>query len=272
VAIFLYLAGAVVELIAEGVLGDRFGERRRRRAIEQLRNHTIICGYGRVGRRVAEEFDARSGAHVILDVTPESVELARAEGRLVVHGDATRDEDLARAGLAAAGALVATSDSDESNLFITLSARAARPDLFIVARASNEAAARKLRLAGANRTVEPYSRAGLQIANLVLKPQVADFLDVVSAHGGPELRLEEIELDASCAAAGHTIRELRVRDATGAIIVAIRKVDGTLEVTPGPDATLASGDVVIGVGAHDEIARLESLLAPGRAPARGRRS
>ena len=99
VAIFLYLAGAVVELIAEGVLGDRFGERRRRRTIEQLRDHTIICGYGRVGRRIARGVRrARNARTSILDVTPESVELARAEGRLVVHGDGTRDDDLERAG------------------------------------------------------------------------------------------------------------------------------------------------------------------------------
>lgn len=265
VAIFLYLAGAVVELIAEGVLADRFGERRRRRAIDELRGHTIICGYGRVGRRIAEEFDARGGRYVVLDVTPESVELARAQGALVIEGDGTDDADLERAGLREAGALVASSDSDESNLFITLSARASRPDLFIVARASNESAARKLRLAGANRTVEPYSRAGLQIANLVLKPQVADFLDVVSTHGGPALRLEEIEIARSCDAAGRTIRELRVRDETGAIIVAIRKSDGALDVTPAPDAALDAGDVVIGVGTHEEIARLEALLAPREA-------
>jgi voltage-gated potassium channel len=266
VAIFLYLAGAVVELIAQGVLGNRFDERRRRRAIEALRDHIIICGYGRVGRRVAEEFDAQGTAHVIVDVTPESVELARAEGRLVISGDGTSDEDLERAGLARASALVASVDSDESNLFITLSARAARPDLFIVARASDASAARKLRLAGADRTVEPYSRAGLQIANLVLKPQVADFLDIVSTRGGPELRFEEIELDASCEVAGRTIRDLRVRDATGAMIVAIRKADGSLDVTPSPDATLGPGDIVIGVGTHEEIARLESLLAPAPVP------
>ncbi len=267
-AIFLYLAGAVVELIAQGVLSDRFGERRRRRTIEQLRDHTIICGYGRVGRRIAEEFDV-PGEPARRSRRDAGVGRARrSEGRLVVQGDGTRDDDLERAGLSRARALVASADSDESNLFITLSARASRPDLFIVARASDEPAARKLRLAGADRTVEPYSRAGLQIANLVLKPQVADFLDIVSTHGGPELRFEEIEIDATCEAAGRTISELRVRDATGAMIVAIRKTDGSLDVTPSPDAALEAGDVVIGVGTHVEIARLEALLAPAHIPAR----
>jgi voltage-gated potassium channel len=262
VAVFLYIAGAIVELIARGVLEDVVGGRRRRRAIERMQGHTIICGFGRVGRRAAAEFMATDQPFVVIDITPASVAAAEEMGAAVVAGDGTEDADLERAGLSRARALVASADSDEINLFITLSARAARPDLFIVARASSEASARKIRLAGANRVVQPYSSAGLQIANLVLKPQVAAFLDVVSTAGGDELRFEEIEVLARCGAAGRSIRDLRVRDETGALVVAIRKQDGTFKATPSPDATFEEGDIVIGVGTADELDRLEQLFSP----------
>jgi|APDOM4702015248_1054824.scaffolds.fasta_scaffold23186_1 voltage-gated potassium channel len=262
VAVFLYLAGAVVELITRGVVQDVFGERRRRRVIEQLRDHTIICGFGRVGRRTAAEFKLIDRPFVVVDVNPQSVAAAVELGALVIEGDGTEDADLEAAGLLRARALVVSADSDANNLYITLSARAARPDLFIVARASDDAAAKKLRLAGADRVVQPYSSAGLQIANLVLKPQVADYLDIVSTVGGEELRFEEIEVTSTCRSCGKSIRELRVRDATGALIIAIRKRAGQFDTTPSPDAVLESGDVLIGVGTTEEIRRLEELFAP----------
>jgi voltage-gated potassium channel len=265
VAIFLYIAGAIVELIARGVLGHVFDERRRRRAIERMQAHTIICGFGRVGRRIGSEFVATGQPFAVIDNNPDSIAVAVGMGAAVVEGDGTEDADLDRAGLSRARALVASADSDENNLFITLSARAARPELFIVARASDDSAARKLRLAGADRVVQPYSSAGLQMANLVLKPQVAAFLDVVSTAEGEELRFEEIEVPATCSAAGQTIRGLRVRDSTGAMIVAIRKQDGTFDATPSPDAMFESGDVVIGVGTAEELQKLEVLFAPREA-------
>jgi voltage-gated potassium channel len=228
----------------------------------------IICGYGRVGRSVAAEFRASETPFVVVDITPESVGLAQREGSPVVLGDGTEDEDLERAGIGRARGLVASVDSDEKNLYITLSARAARPDLFIVARASSEAAAAKIRRAGANRVVQPYSRAGVQLANLVVKPQVADFLDIVATAGGPthDLRFEEIEVTGACGLAGKTIGELRVHDVTGAMIVAIRRRDAGFDVNPGSEARLDEGDVVIGVGTTPQIVQLEALFAPRAAP------
>jgi voltage-gated potassium channel len=265
VAIFLYIAGAIVELIARGVLEDAVGERRRRRVIERMHGHTIICGFGRVGRRIGAEFLATDRPFVVIDRNPDSIATALELGAEGVVGDGTNDADLERAGLSRARALVASADSDENNLFITLSARAARPDLFIVSRASDDSAARKLRLAGADRVVQPYSSAGLQMANLVLKPQVAAFLDVVSTAEGEELRFEEIEVPPSCGAAGQTIRELRVRDTTGAMIVAIRKQGGAFVTTPSPDAGFHPGDFVIAVGTTSELRLLEELFAPREA-------
>src|SRR5262245_30814989 len=267
VAIFLYIASAIADGIARGVLGGTFGERRRRRAIDQLRDHVIICGYGRVGRRVGEEFRAAGARYVVVDVNDEAVAAARADGAHVVHGDGTEDAELEAAGLGRARGLVASVDSDEKNLCITLSARAARPDLTIVARASNESAARKLERAGADRVVQLYSTAGLHLANLVLKPQVADFLEIVSTHGGPlpDLRFEEIVVTRECGQCGRTLGELRVQDRTGALVIALRKTDGVFDVTPGGDAVVDEGDVLIGVGTTEEMRRLEDLFAPREA-------
>jgi voltage-gated potassium channel len=266
VAIFLYIAGTVVEAISRGVVSDAYEQRRRRRAIDELSGHTIICGFGRVGRSAAAEFAADGAPFVVVDVNPEAVEAARDAGALVVHGDGTEDTHLHEAGLARARALVASADSDEKNLYIALSARTLRPDLFIVARASDEAAARKLALVGADRVVQPYSSAGVQIAKLVLKPQVAAFLDVTG--GRTEHRFEEIEITEACGHAGRTVGELAVRDRTGATIVAVRKADGAFDARPSPSTVLEAGDVVVGVGTPAEVRALEALFAP-REPVAG---
>ncbi len=265
--IFAYVAAILVEGIAGGVFTGALAERRRRRKIEHLSGHYIICGYGRVGRRVAAEFRESGTDYVVLDFSKDAIEKAAEAGDLFVEGTGTEDEDLQEAGLARARGLVASSDSDADNLYIALSARAARPDLLIVARASDEDAARKLRLAGADRVVQPYSTAGKEMAKLVLRPQVAAFLDIVSTSGGPELRFEEIEVKETCDHAGKSIRELKVRQVTGAMIVALRKRDGTFDTTPTPEALLDVGDVMIAAGTPEELRRLEELFAPREAVA-----
>ncbi len=268
-AIYGYLASALVELIAHGELTGAWAERRRRRVIERLSGHYIICGYGRVGRQVAAEFKDAGVRYVVLDFNPEVLEVAQAEDVPYVDGSGTKDEDLANAGLERAHGLVACSDSDVDNLYIALSARAARPDLLIVARASTEDAAEKMLRAGADRVVQPYSAAGQEMAKLVLKPQVAAFLDIVSRHGGPDLRFEEIEITATCAQAGRTIRDVRVRHETGALIVALKKPDGRFDTTPDPDTRLDAGDVLIAVGTESELRLLEELFAPATEPVAG---
>ena len=259
-----YSGAVIVEAISGGVFSGALAERRRQRLIEQLHDHFIICGYGRVGRRVAEEFRASRVQYVVLDYRADALAAASARHDVVIEGNGTDDADLQRAGLDRASGLVVASDDDADNLYITLSARNTRPDLQIVARASDEAAKRKLELAGADRVVMPYTTAGRTMANLVLKPQVTAFLDAVTTATGPDLHIAEIEVDGACPHAGKTIRDLHVRRETGAIIVALRKKDGTFDTTPEPDAALEQGDVIVGVGTSEELRRLEDLFAVAR--------
>jgi voltage-gated potassium channel len=241
ITIFAYVGSLVVEAIARGVIGGLWAERRRRRAIDNLRDHYIICGFGRVGRRVAEEFKLSGAPFVVLDFSQEALEAAREGSVLFIEGNGTDDEDLARAGLARARGLVAASDDDADNLYITLSARAAKPDLLIVARASTDDAVK---------------------ANLVLKPQVTAFVDVVTSGTGADLRFEEIEVTDSCGQGGKSIRDLDIRKETGALIVALRKQDGTFDTTPTPEAMVDVGDVLIAAGTTDELRALEEIFAP----------
>jgi voltage-gated potassium channel len=260
--IFAFVATILVEGIARGVLTGALAERRRRRAIEQLHDHYIICGYGRVGRRVADEFRQSGAKYVVLDFNADSIEYAREHGDLFIEGNGTKDEDLEATGLARAKGLVASSDSDVDNLYITLSARTARPDLLIVARASQEDVAEKLRRVGADRVVQPYLTAGREMAALVLKPQVVAFIDAVTGTGGGDLQYEEIEVAAASGQAGKTIRGLRIRHETGAVIVALRKQDGTFDTTPDPDEVLEVGDVMIAAGSSRDLRALEELFEP----------
>ena len=266
-AIYAYLAGVLLELIARGTVTGAWAERRRRRTIEGLRDHYLICGYGRVGRRVACEFREAGVSYVVLDNDPHAIEEAHEAGELCVQGSGTDDDDLESAGLSTARGLVISTDSDVDNLYVALTARAERPDLLIVARASTEEAATKLRRAGADRVILPYTAAGQEMAKLVLRPQVAAFLDVVTSAGGPDLQLEEIEVTASCGKVGKTIRELRVRRDTGALIIAIRRRDGSFDTTPSPDSAFEMGDVLITVGTQDELRGLEEMFNPREAVA-----
>jgi voltage-gated potassium channel len=268
ITIFAYIGSLLVEAIARGVIGGMWVERRRRRAIEALQDHYIICGFGRVGRRVADEFRHEGAPFVVVDFSAEAKEAAAESGALFVEGNGTEDDDLRKAGLERARGLVAASDDDADNLYIALSARAANPDLLIVARASNEDAAKKLRLAGADRIVQPYQAAGRVMANLLLRPQVTAFVDVVTTASGYDLRFEEIEVTTASGQGGKSIRQLDIRKETGALIVALRKRDGSFDTTPNPEAVLDVGDVLIAAGTEEELRALEGIFAPRETVAR----
>jgi voltage-gated potassium channel len=265
VAIFGYFAAQLFDEVAHGILGGGWRAKRRQRMIDHLHDHIIVCGYGRVGRRAAEEFRLAGVPYVVLDHSPDAVAAAEQAGDLFIHGDGSKDEDLTRAGLERARGLLVASDDDADNLYMTLSAKARRPELTVIARASSEDAARKLRLAGADRVVTPYTAAGRVMANLMTKPHVTAFVNVLTSSSEPNLNFEEIEVPASCSAVGRTIGELDVQRQTGAYIVAIRSGDGDLQLRPSKDARIEAGAIVVGLGSPEEMARLEDLFRPAEA-------
>ena len=262
VAIFGYFAAQVFDSIAHKVLGGAWKEKKRRKMIDELRDHIIVCGYGRVGRRAAEELRHSGVPYLVLDFSSEAMASAEEIGDLFVEGSGAEDEDLVRAGIDRARGILIASDDDGDNMYITLSAKSRRPDLTVIARASTEEAERKLRLAGADRVVTPYATAGRVMAQLMVKPQVASFLNSLTSNDQPGMSFEEIEVKATCGAVGLTIGELDVAERTGANIVAVHKHGGQLEVRPTKDTLLEEADVIVGVGSPDEIRKLERMFEP----------
>jgi len=254
----LYTFSVVLETLLEGHLSRLFGRRRMERQIEAMRDHVIVCGWGRVGRAIGSELTA---AHADLVVVDRDAARVGDLGLPTVVGDATEDRVLEQAGLWRARALIAAVDNDAANLFVTLSARALRPDLFIVARARLEETEEKLRRAGADRVVNPQSIGGTRIAAFVLQPNVTEFLDVVMHDRNLEFRLEEVRVPSGSAIAGQTIRDSHLRDATGALVLALREKDGGFNTNPSPDTEISPGHVLIAIGTPDELAALERTVA-----------
>ncbi|MEL7209905.1 MAG: potassium channel protein, partial [Actinomycetota bacterium] len=219
----LYTLSMLFETLVEGRLTDRFGRRRMQRRIDETSGHVIVCGWGRVGRSIAGFITGAGQEVVIVDVDPERVDTLEHPS---VVGDATVDETLRQAGIDRASTLVAALHTDASNIFVTLSARALKPDLFIVARARVEGAEPKLLQAGANRVVNPQLIGGARMGALATQPHVAEFLDVVMHDGSLEFRLAEVPVAAGSELDGPTLRDAHIRDRTGGLVLAIRDGDG----------------------------------------------
>jgi len=224
-------------------------------AISELRGHVVLCGYGRVGATVARELGHAGRRFAVVDINPASLAVARRDGHLVVEGDATIDAILEAAGIHQAQALITTIDSDANNVYVTLSARALNPALFIVARANLEGSEAKLKQAGADRVVSPYTRAGRQIAELAIRPRVADFIDFALSHGELAFSIEEVKVAAGGPLDGQTVGALRDRG-----IFSLAVVHGERDFEPNPAATrvLTAGEDLIVSGS---AATLQELRA-----------
>jgi voltage-gated potassium channel len=252
----LYALGVLIQTLVEGDLHDVFGRRRMERRIADTDRPVIVCGWGRVGRSIAKDVADGGVAPVIVD---RDAERLQSSPYPTVVGDATDDDVLRRAGLERARALVAALDSDAGNLFVTVSARALRPDLFIVARVRVDESVEKLRRGGADRVVNPQSIGGARMAAFVLQPHVTEFLDVVMRDRDIEFRLEEITVATSSPIVGNTLREAQIRDRTGALVLALRDESGIFSTNPSPDARLGGGQVLIAIGTPGELSALAAL-------------
>ena len=240
--------GIVAETIISEAASGRREAKRMAKAVEGLEGHYLVCGYGRVGSTVARELEHTGERLVVIDVHPASLDRAARDGHLVVEGDATDDATLRRAGIERARGLVTTIDSDANNVYVTLSARAINPGLFIVGRANAEGAEGKLLQAGANRVVSPYTMAGRRIAELAIRPRVADFIDAALSHGNLSFSLEEVEVAADGPLVGRTVASLRHE---GAVVLAILEAGGSYEVNPPEARALAAGESLITSGPTD---------------------
>jgi voltage-gated potassium channel len=258
----LYTLGVIIETLLEGQLPEVFGRRRMERKISGMRNHVVVCGWGRVGKAIARELVATGAEAVVVDNEP-----SRLEGvpHPVLLGDATDDDVLERAGIRRARAVVAALDTDAGNLFVTLSARTLKPELFIVARVRVEENADKLRRAGADRVVNPQSIGGARMAAFVLQPHVTEFLDVVMHDRDIEFRLEEIAVPEGSPVEGRSIRDAHVRDRTGALVLALRDREGAFTTNPPPETPIQAGQVIIAIGTPEDLQALERLVT-GTAP------
>jgi len=245
----------LTEYFVEGHLYGAWERRRMDRAIERLRDHFIISGFGRVGQEVARSLTQARASFVILDVNPGTLAVAQAAGYLYVADDATHDEVLQRVGIDHARALIACADSDTSNVYVTLTARAMNPSLLIVARAAHEDARPKLMKAGASRVVSPYLMAGKHMAQLAANPAVEDYVDFLfdGAHIG--VRIQEIRVDSGSEFAGQTVKDLHRTTLQGAFVLSIHRNSHRIDDV-GPDVTLRPGDRLLVVGGGPEIENL----------------
>ena len=257
----VYAAGQAAEIIVEGEI---FGFRMRRKMdkkIREMREHYIISGFGRVGHQIAEDFHEAKIPYVVIDAKPETRSELEPIGVPHIVGDPTLDEVLEEAGIHKAKGLVACSDSDVSNVYVTLSARSLNPGLYIVARASQRETEKKLKVAGADRVISPYFISGRRMAAMVTRPVTSDFLDTVSHGGDLEFRLHELPVPKHSPLVNQTIAQSRIRTKCGAMVLAIHKAGGTFELQPQASSVIAQGDTLVVIGTTGQIETLVKMMS-----------
>ncbi|WP_040492419.1 potassium channel family protein [Ilumatobacter nonamiensis] len=259
VSTVLYTFTLVVQSVVEGQLSEFVGRRRMDRQINKMSGHTIVCGWGRVGAAVAH--DLRMEGHEVVIVDADAERVRDVEFPRVI-GDATRDETLRSAGIDRASSLIAALDGDADNLFVTLSGRDLRPDLFIVARARADESIGKLEHAGADRVVNPQELGAARMASFVASPHVAEFLDVVMHDRSIEFRMREFDVPPDSPIAGKTLRNANLREESGALVLALRAPDGSFTTNPTGDTVIGEHHVIIAVGTTADFDRLAKFATP----------
>lgn len=252
----LYAATAIVQYLLEGNLANILGRRHMKVEISKLKGHTILCGYGKVGKEVAHVFKNEKTPFVVIEVDEKAYQKATDDGFLCLNMNASNDEALKEAGIMNAKSLVAALGSDADNLYVTLSAKSLRPDIFVVARVDNEESEPKLKRAGADRTMSPYGIGGRRLALLTLKPLVVDFIDTTMDHQGHEFKLEDIKVTAGASLDGISVKE-SLRRIDGAHILAIKKKSGHLITNPPHETILEAGDELVVMGTREQLKGLE---------------
>ena len=260
-----YIVNRFTEALIQGYFQEGIRLRQRQRLIDTLTEHYILCGFGRTGGQIALEFKAEGIPFVTVDSQIEQVLAAQELGYIAVQGDATMDDTLLNVGIERAICLVAALPSDAENLYTVLSAKTLNPQIRAIARASTEEALKKLQRAGADAVVSPYITGGRRMAAAALRPQVLDFMDGILTGNDRSFYLEEFLLEPQTSTTvGQTLREARLRSQTGALVLAIRRADGTLIAGPTGETILLPGDLLICMGTAEQLRQLNRLLSPLR--------
>lgn len=263
VALFLYVAGMLVQFMVEGKIREIMGRRTLDKKIAHLKNHYIVCGYGRIGRVLCQHFGAHpSVRQVVIELNPERVPEMEADGMLYIAGDASEEATLLAAGIKKAKVLVAALARDVDNVFLVLTARQLNPTLFIVARATEKRAKSKLLAAGANRVESPYDVGAVSMAQRVLRPSVTSFMDLVYAYDRKDIKMEEIPVDPASPLANVMLKDSGIRQKFNLIIIAIKPPHGDMIFNPSFEALIRGGDTVIAMGKSEDLAGLEKILRP----------
>jgi len=258
----LYIAAAVVQFMVEGRIRIILGRRRLEKKIDRMKDHYIVCGYGRIGRVLCRDLKRRPLDLVVIEKSPELIPVMDADGVLYISGDAADEENLIRAGIKRAKGLIAVLASDADNVFLVLTARQLDPDLLIIARASQEKAMSKLQAAGANTVESPYEMGAVSMARRIIRPTVTSFLDLAFAHKRKDIQMEEIPVSASSSLVNIILKDTGIRQKYNLIIIAIKKLDGSMLFNPSFEATIEVGDTVIAVGEETNLHKLEKILNP----------
>lgn len=254
-----YSATAVIRGIVSGEFQEHLGRQRMERSLAAMRDHMIVCGFGRMGRLVCQEFSRRGQPFVVIDVEPGVFEGFDIPHGIPVPGDAASDDLLKKAGIERARALVTVMRSDPDNLYTTMSARLLNKKLFIVARVEDPKSEQKLRRAGADRVVSPYQIGGARLALAVLQPTVVDFIELATRTEHLQLQLEETRVDPGSPIAGARLRDSRIRRDFKVIIVAIKKAGGDMVFNPDPETLIEGGDTLVAIGDRENLDSLDRL-------------
>ena len=264
VAFFLYVAGAVVQFMVEGRIRNILGRRRLNKKIDRLKNHYIICGYGRIGKILCKILSRKPIDLVLIEKDPELIPVMDANKILYISGDATEEENLLDSGIQRAKGLIAALATDTENVFLVLTARQLNPDLFIMACANRNESKSKLLAAGANRVESPYDIGATSMAQRIIRPTVTNFLDFAFAHRRKDIQMEEIPINNSSALVNVMLKDSGIRQRFNLIIIAIKKLDGNMLFNPSFEAIIEAGDTMIAVGQEKNLQKLEKILNPAR--------
>ena len=260
----LYTLSLLMALVVDGRLYDRLARRRQTRMIDDLTGHFILCGFGRIGRIIATEFQHRRVPFVVIDRDPDLCHQAMELGLLAVSADASNEEVLRRVGIARARGLIAAVGTDAENVYTVLSARLLNPKLFIISRAESEESSTRMSRAGADRVLSPYQIGAVHLAQTALRPAVVDFMQLATSSSNLELNMEQVPISVGTPLDGQTIVEASLRQLYGVIIVGIQRADGRMEFNPPPTAKMLGGDCLIALGPSESLRNLGQLASSGK--------